>query len=151
MQRLGSLNGGDKCILRGICLRWRGRMRVGPCQIGSIRPRRQARERRTLQFSKQRSPLENNGFKIRMFELGPPGEFNSSWEWAGPDRTYPHRGRLSQTVATSAPYTDTVTRGSTARATRRAVPLPKRRRPPKVLVCLQKFILCQPFRAVYGL
>ena len=88
---------------------------------------------------------------VSEFECGPPGEFNPSWEWAGPDRTYPHRGRLSQTVATSAPYTDTVTRGSTARATRRAVPLPKRRRPPKVLVCLQKFILCQPFRAVYGL
>ena len=59
-----------------------------------------------------------------MFELGPPGECNPSWEWARPDRTYPHRARLSQTVATRAPYTDTVTRGSTARATRRAVPLP---------------------------
>ena len=42
--------------------------------------------------------------------------------------------------------TNTVTRGSTARATHRAVPLPNRRRPPKVLVCLQKFILCPPFR-----
>ena len=42
--------------------------------------------------------------------------------------------------------TNTVTRGSTARANHRAVPLPNRRRPPKVLVCLQKFILCPPFR-----
>ena len=42
--------------------------------------------------------------------------------------------------------TNTVTRGSTARATHRAVPLPNRRRPPKVLVCLQKLILCPPFR-----
>ena len=42
--------------------------------------------------------------------------------------------------------TNTVTRGSTARATHRAVPLPNRRRPPKVLVCLQKFILCPPFQ-----
>ena len=116
-------------------------MRNEPCQIGSIRPRRQARERRSLQFSKQRSPLENNGFWC-----GPPGEFNPSWEWVRPDRTYPRRGRLSQTVATSTTYTNTVTRGSTARATHRAVPLPNRRRPPKVLVCLQKLILCPPFR-----
>ena len=44
-------------------------------------------------------------------------------------------------------YTNTVTRGSTARATHRAVPLPNRRRPPKVLVCLQTVhFLCPPFR-----
>ena len=69
----------------------------------------------------------SNGFKVRMFAYicGPPGEFNPSWEWVRPDRTYPRRGRLSQTVATSTTYTNTVTRGSTARATHRAVPLPK--------------------------
>ena len=40
-----------------------------------------------------------------------------------------------------------VTRGSTARATHRAVPLPNRRRPPKVLVCLQTVHFCvNPFR-----
>ena len=32
----------------GICLRWRGRVRLEPCQIGSTRPRRQARGRRSL-------------------------------------------------------------------------------------------------------
>ena len=32
----------------GICLRWRGRVRLEPCQIGSARPRRQARGRRSL-------------------------------------------------------------------------------------------------------
>ena len=39
-------------------------MRNEPCQIGSIRPRRQALERRTLHPSNQRSPLENNGFHV---------------------------------------------------------------------------------------
>ena len=33
-----------------------------PCRIGSIRPRRQARERRSLQPSKSQVPWKSNGF-----------------------------------------------------------------------------------------
>ena len=48
-----------QCHLNNVletCLQWRGRMRMEPCQIGSIRPRHQARERRSLQTSKTKFP-----------------------------------------------------------------------------------------------
>ena len=56
-----------QCHLNNVletCLQWRGRVRMEPCQIGSIRPRHQARERRSLQMSKTKFPsLDNSVFK----------------------------------------------------------------------------------------
>ena len=41
-----------------------------PCRIGSIRPRRQARERRSLQPSKSQVPSgKNNGFNAAVFTI----------------------------------------------------------------------------------
>ena len=43
--------------------RWRGRMRNEPCQIGSIRPRRQALERRTLHPTRPTVPSGKQWFQ----------------------------------------------------------------------------------------
>ena len=42
------------------CGSWRGLMRITPCHIGCISPRRQARERRSLQTSKRLCDREAN-------------------------------------------------------------------------------------------
>ena len=57
-----SLSGGSKCKVLETRLRWRGRMRLEPCQIGSIRPRRQALGRRTLPLPRPWSHLEIQWF-----------------------------------------------------------------------------------------
>ena len=54
-----SLSGGSKYKVLETRLRWRGRMRLEPCQIGSIRPRRQALGRRTLPLPRPWSHLGN--------------------------------------------------------------------------------------------
>ena len=57
-----SLSGGSKYKVLETRLRWRGRMRLEPCQIGSIRPRRQALGRRTLHLPRPWSHLEIQWF-----------------------------------------------------------------------------------------
>ena len=57
-----SLSGGSKYKVLETRLRWRGRMRLEPCQIGSIRPRRQALGRRTLPLPRPWSHLEIQWF-----------------------------------------------------------------------------------------
>ena len=58
-----SLSGGSKYKVLETRLRWRGRMRLEPCQIGSIRPRRQALERRTLHPTRPTVPSGKQWFQ----------------------------------------------------------------------------------------